>query len=159
MADTKITGLTSLAASGLASGDLIPIVDISETKTKSITVGELAFGASYSPTLVNVTNLDASSVNLLNYIRVGIRVHVFGSIQVDPTAASSTMTEVGIPLPIASALSSNFQCAGFGMREGGSSIDVGIVNGDATNDRARLRFFASSAAAQNWYITFTYLIV
>lgn len=42
MADTKISGLTALTGANTASGDLIPIADVSVTTTKSITRDELA---------------------------------------------------------------------------------------------------------------------
>jgi hypothetical protein len=53
MADAKISALTSLAATDVVDGDLIPIVDVSANSTKQITRGDLYGGAwtSYTPTV------------------------------------------------------------------------------------------------------------
>ena len=42
MADSKISALTALASADVASTDVLPIVDISATTTKKITIGNLA---------------------------------------------------------------------------------------------------------------------
>ena len=41
MADSKISALTALAAASVAGTDVLPIVDVSATATKKITVDEL----------------------------------------------------------------------------------------------------------------------
>lgn len=42
MADKKITQLTALASGSVASGDVLPIVDVSATETKKITAADVA---------------------------------------------------------------------------------------------------------------------
>ena len=42
MADSKISALTALASANVASTDVLPIVDISATTTKKITIANLA---------------------------------------------------------------------------------------------------------------------
>ena len=42
MADSKISALTALASADVASTDVLPIVDISATTTKKITIANLA---------------------------------------------------------------------------------------------------------------------
>ena len=45
MADLRISELTALAGANLASGDLLPIVDVSASETKKITVTDLVGNA------------------------------------------------------------------------------------------------------------------
>jgi hypothetical protein len=48
MADTKITNLTALTGANTATGDLLPIVDVSASSTKKITIDELRQAAVFT---------------------------------------------------------------------------------------------------------------
>lgn len=168
MADAKVTALTALTGANSASDDLLPIVDISDTTmaasgtTKSITRAELFIGASvisgtYTPTLSNTTNIAASTAYVCQYMRVGNVVTVSGRVDIDPTAASSADTILGISLPIASDFTSTTQLSGAAACVF-PSIPAAVF-ADATNNRASLEFAATDTSIRIWHFNFTYLIV
>lgn len=99
----------------------------------------------YTPTLTNKTNVSASTAYSTRYVRVGNFVRVSGRVSVTPTAASSTSTELGISLPIASNFSNSTTDAG-GVGASGFGIVAGIT-ADTTNDRLTLTFPASNTSA------------
>jgi hypothetical protein len=88
----------------------------------------------YTPTLTNVANLDASVANSNTmYLQIGNLVLVWGTCTADATAGGVT-TQLDISLPVASDLTSGDQLAGAGWWR--SAPDPMRVRGDATNDRA-----------------------
>ena len=111
----------------------------------------------YTPTLTNSANLDASTAYECTYYRVGDAVTVSGKADVDPTAAGSTTTTLGISLPIASAFANTQECAGVGATVAGGT--VAGISGDTTNDRAQLQFLSSFTNNVPIYFQFTYRIV
>lgn len=114
---------------------------------------------SYVPTMTLVTNVDAATVvGSFNWLRVGNIVSVSGIVNIDNTTANAA-SELGISLPIASAMTSTGQVAGNGAASSPSSLS-GAVNADATNDRARLLWQAvGSTDSRAWGITFSYIVV
>ena len=111
----------------------------------------------YTPTLTNVANVDATTAAVCQYIRIGSTVTVSGTLALDATAAG-TFTQVGISLPIASNFASVNQCAGTGVGDGGSN-GSGVIRADATNDRAELFCVPAGTANTTWYFHFTYRII
>lgn len=118
--------------------------------TNTITSG------TYTPTLTNVTNLDASSVTLCQYMRVGNTVTVSGKITVDPTATGTV--QLRLTLPIASALTQSFQVAGTAAASGIAG-QVAAILGDAANDEGFLQFVTTDVTSQAMYFSFTYQIL
>jgi hypothetical protein len=115
------------------------------------------YSGTYTPTLTGVTNVAASGAFVCQYYRVGNMVTVSGKLDVDPTAAAPTFTEIGVSLPVASNFSAFEQCGGTG-----SSIQAnqsGGFYGDTTNDRASYFFFASSTANATHYFSFSYQVI
>src|SRR3990167_4879975 len=109
----------------------------------------------YTPTLFNVTNVAASTAYECQWQRAGNTVTVSGRVDIDPTAAAPTATELGISLPVASALTAATQLAGIAWSLNVSS-QGGPVLADTVNDRASYQYLAQSAAnAANFFI-FTY---
>jgi len=95
-------------------------------------------GANYTPTGTGVTNVDSVTPAEANYIRVGSSVFVSFYAAVDATLAAATTTVFALSLPIASALTSSRQLSGVGTTAGvWQTVDI---EGDATNDRASLRY-------------------
>lgn len=111
----------------------------------------------YTPTLTNVANVDATTAAVCQYIRIGNTVTVSGTLALDATAAG-TFTQVGISLPIASDFASVNQCAGIGVGDGGSNGN-GPIRGDATNNRAELFCVPAGTSNTTWYFHFTYRII
>lgn len=115
----------------------------------------------YTPTLTNGSNVDASTVpgTTLYYQRQGNQVTVWGMVTIDPNAATTT-TVLSISLPIASALTSYTQLSGqaTGNFVAGAYFG-GFIQGDDTNDRAQLDFTSGTSLNQTWSIRFTYEIL
>lgn len=110
----------------------------------------------YTPTGTNVTNLSASTMRQCTYSRVGNTVHVAGQVDVDPTGAGAC--ELGISLPITSALTTAFQLGGTGAAPAVAGFSVAI-DADAANDRARMRWVAVDTANQTVCFAFAYQVL
>lgn len=112
----------------------------------------------YTPTLTNVANLDASTAYECQYLRVGNVVHVGGRVDVDPTGAGAS-TQLGISLPIASNFAASSDCGGTGFSPGVAGQGAAVVP-DAANNRAQLQFVSGATLSnQSMYFTFTYEVV
>lgn len=116
----------------------------------------LITSGTYTPTLFNVTNIQSSTAYVLTYLRVGNMVTVCGKVDIDPTS-SSTGTELGISLPIASDFTAPEQCGG-----AGGPLDFNQAAGiaaDTTNNRASMQFIAQTNALLAIYFNFSYRIL
>lgn len=111
----------------------------------------------YTPGLTNVTNVAASTAYECQYMRVGNVVTVSGRVDVDPTTAGIS-TELGIALPIASNLGATTDLAGTASAPAVVS-ECAAVEGDATNNRANMRWLTTSAANHIMMFTFMYEII
>lgn len=112
---------------------------------------------SYTPTLTNVANLSASTAFTTYYMRVNDMVVVAGKFQADAVAAASTSTQMGMSLPIASALTVDAQLGGSALQASGRQpIEV---TGDTTNDRANFFWVSQSTANENISFIFQYVIL
>ncbi len=129
-----------------------------------VTVGPLAYtditglaANIYTPTLTHVANLTASTPYSCQYLRVGGVVTVSGRVDVDPTTVT-TLTQLGISLPIASNFTSTNECAGAGACGSLSGYSVAIQS-DPTNDRAEMTWTPSDVANNAVFFTFTYRVI
>lgn len=143
--------LTDITAAGAA---LVTAADLDAQKTL-LGIGSATIDSgTYTPTLTNVTNLDASTAYQCQYMRVGNTVTVSGRVDVDPTAAAAC--ELGLTLPIASDLGALEECAGVAFASGVAGQGAAIV-GDAANDRASMRWVAVDLTNQPMYFSFSYI--
>jgi len=126
-----------------ASGNTIPVLE----------------SGTYTPTLTNTTNIDASTPHECHYVRVGPTVHVFGRVDIDPTAASSGIV-LGVSLPIASNFTSQYDCSGtvVGLPSGYTQ-SAGAIRADTTNDRAEVALVAQVNTNTTYMVSFGYRIV
>lgn len=146
---------SALTWDAIADGDIPATIARDAEVTAAIAALNLASGT-YTPTLTNVANLDASTAFVCQYLRVGNTVTVSGAVAVDPTAGAAS-TQLGISLPIASNFANTEDCGGTGF-----AISVqqgGGIFADATNDRAELRFLSNDTSNRQFQITFTYRII
>lgn len=120
--------------------------------TFSLSVGDVINGT-YTPTLTSVTNIQASTAYVCRWQRVGSFVTVSGQVDIDPTAATPTASQIDISLPIASALASTSDCTGVATQRQNSP---GTILGITANNRAGLFFVAESASNNTWAFVFTY---
>jgi hypothetical protein len=109
----------------------------------------------YIPTLTNVSNVSASSVSTCKFTVYGDVVHVTVRISVTPSAAS-TLTEVGLSLPILSTLSStNVDLIGTANT---GFTTTAVFRADSINERASLQFQSQNTAANVFYGIFSYVL-
>lgn len=111
----------------------------------------------YTPTLTNVANLDASTAYECQYVKLGDSVIVSGRADVNPTT-TTTVTQLGISLPIASNFANPRNC-------GGAAHAVNIagqgaaIYADAINDRAEMGWNAVDVSNQAMFFVFMYRII
>lgn len=112
----------------------------------------------YTPTLNNGTNVAASTAYACQYMRVGNTVTVSGKVDIDPTTTGAT--SIGVSLPIASALTNDYQAGG--TASSGIELYAGSIKADAANDRAQIDFTipaSGSTSNVSWFFSFTYQIL
>lgn len=113
----------------------------------------------FTPTLTNVANSPTLGPKVCQWIRVGNVVTVSGGLDSTATAAGGTVTQIGISLPIASALTLAEQLGGAGADNGLTSA-AGVIYGDAANDRANYVYKASTTAGPiTHFFSFTYVVL
>ena len=145
------------AAGTAAAGDAAHVAAGDPHTQYALEVALPAFASgAYTPTLTNVTNLDGSTAFECQYLRLGSVVTVSGKITVDPTAAGAV--QLGLSLPIASALAAAEQCAGVAASPGIAGQGAAIL-ADATNDRAEMQWIAVDTTSQTMAFTFTYRVL
>jgi hypothetical protein len=111
----------------------------------------------YTPTLTNGTNVDSSVSTVCQWMRVGNVVTVSGRVDVDATAAASTLTFLGISLPLASDFTLSGHLSGGGAS--GTIMEPLMIAADTTNNRATMSFLSLSTASRAFQFHFTYLIL
>lgn len=113
----------------------------------------------YTPTLSNITNVDASTLlGTLYYTRIGNTITVRGVITIDATAAL-TLTTITITLPVASALTAAQHLSGQ-VTSWAAGAGFGTILADATNDIAQLDFQnGSTTSSQTYSIWFSYEVL
>jgi len=107
---------------------------------------------SYSPTLTNTTNIAASTPYTTYYIRIGDWIHVWGAVDIDATAAT-TISEMGMSLPLASNFANVFELAGTASFEDNTTVQI---KADTSNDRAMFRFTPQTATNNKYSFHFSY---
>lgn len=112
----------------------------------------------YTPTLTNTTNIDASTSYKAQWSRIGNVVSVSGKVDIDPTIGVATATSLGISLPVASNFANAQDCAGVASVPAIASF-VGAVLADTANDRAILNFVAGDPNNNSWYYCFQYEVI
>jgi len=113
----------------------------------------------YTPVLTGVANIGALSViTPWFWTRVGAVVRVSGAFLGTPTAAT-TVTQVGISLPVPSSLAASGELSGTGKQvtlAAGESIGI---YADPVNDRANALFQSSGNTDAQYTVEFSYVIL
>jgi hypothetical protein len=158
VADTQAVERWRIDSTGILTAKTGSGLSISATGVTSpaATDGNV-FSGTYTPTLTNTTNIAASTAAVCQYMRVGNVVTVSGTVQIDPTLAGQIV--LGMTLPIASALTAATQCGGTFAGSGVTTINLGSIVADATNDRATFDGVVADIANRTYGFTFTYLVI
>lgn len=116
------------------------------------------FGAAFTPTLTNTTNVTSSTHNRAVYIRVNDIVAVGQSLSVTPTAGSAN-TVVDSTLPFASAMTNAADLIGAGACFISTSF-VGVrVLAETTGDLARFNFTSNGTGSHTLFLVYLYRIL
>jgi hypothetical protein len=133
----------------------------SGTQTFSANPAGKILSGTYTPTLSNSSNVSASTARSCHYTRVGDVVMVTGAVDITPTVASNTQTDLYISLPIFSQLTDSYQLGGAGAESSFTRTNNSAmaIIGDAGPNSARCSFNAGSTANSGWNFNFSYLVV
>lgn len=156
---SNITDIASRAHNNLQSpqgGTAGEYYHLTQAQHTSLTALPTLASGTYTPTLYNTTNVDASTAYTCQYMRVGSVVTVSGRVDIDANGTGATT--LGISLPVASNFTAAEQCAGTGVDI--TDNDKALwVEADPTNDRALLKTFSVGLADHAVYFTFTYSVL
>lgn len=157
--DIKKSGSTALSSGDISAGQILELIfDGTNFQIIGGPTNQYLASGTYTPTLTNVTNVAASTAYVSQWLRVGNVVTVSGKVDIDATLAANSATELGISLPIASALTAEEQVGGDAVSDSVASLSARI-RADATNDRASVVFKAISLTNDSYSFQFTYLIL
>lgn len=126
--------------------------DADKLKLDAITTGEVV------PTTFANTNVTTHSATLLRYSRVGTMVTFSGRVDVAPTVGGSTVTQVGVSIPIASNFGASSDAYGT-VSVGEAPYIPGLITSDAVNDRITVTFYANTTASRSVIFTGQYRII
>jgi len=119
-------------------------------------VNPIIESGTYTPTVAGLANVDATTANECQYMRVGNVVTVSGRIQVDATA-SGTLTTVRCSLPIASTFTNEWNLGGAGSYKATFSTNV-IFSIYAGSNYAEFRCYPTTTGNMLVPFSFTYQI-
>lgn len=111
----------------------------------------------YTPTLTNVANLDASTAFECQYSRIGVVVTGSCRVSVDP-ALTATSTQLGISLSVASNFGAVEDAAGSCFASGIVAQGAAII-ADTTNDRLQMQWLSGDVTNQPMTCTFSYQVI
>lgn len=152
IATSLVPVFTSVRATSLSGGTIFSgstnLEDIFSTINGSGTV--------YTPILTNILNIFSSTTFESQYIVYQNSCTVSGKITINPIDIAVS-TRLGISFPVDSDLVSEQQCAGTAFSYN-IATQGGAILGDATNNRAELRFISTDLSSQDMSFSFTYKI-
>ena len=122
------------------------------------TTNQYIGSGTYTPTLVNGANVAASVAYSSQFMRVGNVVTVSGKVDIDPTAAAGTLTQLRISLPIASDFANAQECSGTAFTPDVAGQGAAIF-ADTTNNDATVSFATNDLSNKSMFYTFTYVIL
>ena len=125
---------------------------ILESQAGSVNSWKVYVESTFTPTLTNTTNIAASTAYTTHYNQIGNKIEFWGDASVDATAAL-TITEMGMSLPVTSALANTYDLSGVATFEDGTSVQI---KADVTNGRAVWRWTPLTATNNRYSFRITY---
>lgn len=124
-----------------------------------ITDATTSSSGTYTPTLTNGTNVDASTAYACQWMRVGNTVTVSGVFDVDATAAGAW--DIGVSLPVASNFSATENAGGTAVMINTASVyGYAGVTADSANDRLKVAGITTgSTGSEKFSFTATYQVI
>lgn len=117
----------------------------------------IGVSGTYTPTLTNVANLDASTAYPCQWLRVGDTVTVSGKVDVNPTAPA-TPTQLTLTLPVASNFANDYECTGVAFSSNIAGQGAAI-RAEGTVNEAEMIWTSGDVTNQPMYFTFTYQVL
>ncbi len=152
--------LTTVAEEGafeFASNILYFTPLLTRYKVALVTTGSSTISSgTYTPALVNVTNVTVSTPRLSTYVQVGDTVTVSGQFDIDPTVPGAT--ELSISLPIPSVFTTAYQAGGTASSMTIANESAGIEANVATGT-VYVRYVAVDTTNHTMSYQFTYQIL
>lgn len=128
------------------------------TAYDDVTVPAAVSAGTYTPTASNTSNLDSTpTMAEAQYMRIGNTVTVSGGFTADVTT-TATNTRFDITLPVASNIGAIEDVAGVAFCSGIAGMGAQVL-GTAAGDAARIAWYATDVASQQWSYTFTYQVI
>jgi hypothetical protein len=173
IANSTITG-TNIASNTIPNGDLqnsIIAFNIASSNsfswsspstslggTATLNVPTIASGT-YTPTIINVTNVTSSTAYLTQYMQVGDVVTVSGRIDITVTSASAN-TEWYITMPggLSPNFTDGFQAGGVATTSTASGDITARIYAQTSSDRLGFICWSSASGALSFHFTATYRI-
>jgi len=144
------------AIDGTTVGSTTPAAGSFTDLSVSNTGGNV-LSSTWTPTLTKITNLDAVTAFICQYMRVGNVVTVSGRFDADATAAGAV--ELAMSLPVASNFTAQGNASGTLFEATLGATQAGVVLADSTNDRLSLRYVASLTTNRTFVFHATYVIL
>lgn len=117
------------------------------------------FSGTYTPTLMNSTNVSSSVVGNCQYVRVGDVVTVSGRLIITATATAA-YTTLFISLPVPSNFTSEDHAGGTGARTNSTGAgDSFSILAIPTKTYVGVRLMSTSTAASSYAFQFTYRVI
>lgn len=131
--------------------------DASITITNGAGTIDLAAGSqgTYMPTCYLTTNVADTTTYTTHYKRIGDWIHVWGEVDIDATAAT-TMTEMGMSLPVGTSTTNTYDLAGTAAFEDNTAVQIAM---DVANGRAKWRFTPQTNTMNKYSFHFSYKFV
>lgn len=130
------------------------------TTNGRLTDGVILGNGSYTPTITNGTNVDASTPLEITWSRNGSTVHYGGSIQIDATATGSATVEISLPPGISSNFTSTTDAPGGAGQVDDVTVNArGIIVAEVTNNRLQLVVNATGTSTLTYTFWGTFKIL
>lgn len=161
MANVKITDLTALAATDVASNDVLPIVDINVDQTKKIAISDLITATSAANDFITFTQLNAN-LNVLDANADAIEARRDANVTVMNTADTALQTRLTTNVTAFTAEDVRINANVNVVQDNVAAVEarrvanVTVMNDADTALQARINANSLSAAS-NDFITFTRL--